>query len=186
MQDCAEEQNYINFLQLERDMGSNDENSSSLINLNNENPTLTEILDSDINPIKQQGKKIKKKKRVDFHSKKRRRNNKMSETNNNNPFNFEEDKKILCLVLEHGPKFGNIAKYFTDRNQNAIKNRYYKQLRFRWDQILGSEYSSLNCKRESERVECRDITQIIDELNFFPEITDLLSKFVQRVHSYFN
>lgn len=53
--------------------------------------------------------------------------------NNNNPFNIEEDKKILSLVLEHGPKFSDIAKYFTDRNQNAIKNRYYKYLRFRWD-----------------------------------------------------
>mgnify|MGYP001808295250 CR=1 FL=1 len=53
---------------------------------------------------------------MEFHYKKKRRNTKMTEMNNNNPFNFEEDKKILNLVLEHGPKFGDMAKYFTDRS----------------------------------------------------------------------
>ncbi|CAD8210055.1 unnamed protein product [Paramecium pentaurelia] len=187
MQDCANEQNYINFLQLEKDVGSYDDNSSLLLHMNHENPSLTQLMELDVTPLNKQGKKIKKKKkRVDFHYKKKRRNNKITDMNNNNPFNIEEDKKILSLVLEHGPKFSDIAKYFTDRNQNAIKNRYYKYLRFRWDKTLGSEYRRLNCKRDTDKVECSDLTQIIDEMNFFPEITDLLSQFVYRVHSYFN
>lgn len=56
---------------------------------------------------------------------------------NNSPFNVEEDRKILSFVLKYGPKFSDIAKCFNDRNHNAIKNRYYKYLRFRWDSILG-------------------------------------------------
>ncbi|CAD8212324.1 unnamed protein product [Paramecium pentaurelia] len=186
MQDCGDQQNYINFLQLENGVGSIDENSSSLLQLNHENPSLTQIINLNGYPLKQQAKKIKKKKRVDFHYKKKRRNIKSTEINNNNPFNVEEDKKILSLVLEHGPKFSDIAKYFNDRNQNAIKNRYYKYLRFKWDYYMGSEYRRLNCKRDNEKVECSDLTQMMDDMNIFPEIKDLLSKFVYTLHSYFN
>ncbi|CAK78314.1 unnamed protein product (macronuclear) [Paramecium tetraurelia] len=186
MQDCKDEQNYLNFLQLEKTVGSIDDNSTSLHQLNHENLSLTYNMNQEVSPLNHQTKRIKKKKRVIFHYKKKRRNTKLIEMNNNNPFTVEEDQKILSLVLKHGPKFGNIIKNFNDRNQNAIKNRYYKYLRFRWDSILGSDYRRLNCKRDSEKVDCSDLTQIIDEMTIFPEFKDLLSQLVYRVHSYFN
>ncbi|CAD8126157.1 unnamed protein product [Paramecium sonneborni] len=187
MQDYAAVYNVINFLQLEKDGGQQEEYSSSHFNFsNNENPSVTQIAaEDDLLPQSHQAKKIKKKKRVDFHYKRRRRNNKNTELNNNTPFNFSEDQKILSLVLEHGPKFSVVSKYFNDRNQNAIKNRYYKYLRFRWDQILGSDYSHLNQRRDDQE-QSQDITKIIEEMNFFPEITNLLSQFVQRVYAQFN
>lgn len=89
---------------------------------------------------------------MDFHYKKKRRNIKTIEINNHNPFNVEEDKKILSLVLQYGPKFDDIAKYFNDRNPNAIKNRYYKYLRFRWDYYMGRYVFCLY------NVECSDLT----------------------------
>ncbi|CAD8161446.1 unnamed protein product [Paramecium octaurelia] len=185
MQDCWDDQNYLNFLQLEKEVGLIDDNSTSLLQLNHENLSRTIIMDLEGCPLNRQAKKIKKRKRVVFHYKKRR-NTKLTGINNNNTFTVEEDKKILSLVLEHGPKFGNIMKNFNDRNQNAIKNRYYKYLRFRWDSILGSDYRRLNCKQDSKKVECSDLTQIIDEMTIFPEFKVLLSQLVYRVHSYFN
>ncbi|CAD8211223.1 unnamed protein product [Paramecium octaurelia] len=186
MQDCAAEQNFMNFLQLEKDGSQFEENSSQLIISNQENPSLTQIADLNLMPSGHQAKKMKKRKRVDFHYKRRRRSNKNSELNNTAPFNFNEDQKILSLVLEHGPKFSVVSRYFNDRNQNAIKNRYYKYLRFRWDQVLGNDYLHLNCRKEGDLYPSQDIEQTIQEMNFFPEVTDILSSFVQRVHSYFN
>ncbi|CAD8124821.1 unnamed protein product [Paramecium sonneborni] len=187
MQDYEAEQNFINFLQLEKYVSQVEEFSScQLILSNQENPFVTQIADQNLLPQNKQAKKIKKKKkRVDFHNKRRRRNNKNIELNNNTPFNFSEDQKILSLVLEHGPKFSVVSKYFIDRNQNAIKNRYYKNLRFRWDQVLGSDFSHLN-SRKNDSVQGQDITQMIEEMNFYPEVTNILSKFIKRVYLHFN
>jgi hypothetical protein len=80
--------------------------------------------------------KKKNKKKYDFHTKKRKKSHKNNELNND-VFSSTEDEKILSLVLELGPRFQLIAKYFSDRSLNAIKNRYYKYLRYRWDGILG-------------------------------------------------
>ncbi|CAD8210632.1 unnamed protein product [Paramecium pentaurelia] len=178
MKDCKAEQNFINFLQLEKDGSQFEEYSSQLIISNQENPSLTQIADLNVMPQNHQAKKIKKKKRVDFHYKRRRRSNKISELNNTTPFNFNEDQKILSLVLEHGPKFSVVSRYFNDRNQNAIKNR--------WDQVLGSDYIHLNCRKEEDQLQSQDMEQIIQGMNFFPEVTNILSSFIQRVHSYFN
>ncbi|CAD8204137.1 unnamed protein product [Paramecium pentaurelia] len=186
MSDCAAQQNFINFLQMENDLSHFEEYSSQLIFSNQENPSLTQIVDQNHIPQSHKAKKIKKKKRVDFHYKRRRRNNKNSELNNTTSFNFEEDQKILSLVLEHGPRFSLVSRYFNDRNQNAIKNRYYKYLRFRWDQILGSDYIHLNYRKEDDQENSEDINQVIQEMNFFPEVTNILSSLVQRVYSHFN
>ncbi|CAD8211710.1 unnamed protein product [Paramecium octaurelia] len=186
MQDCAANQNFLSFLQLEKDLSQVDEYSSQFIFSNQENPSLTQLANLNHVSSSHQAKKIKKKKRVDFHYKRRRRNNKNSELNNQAPFNFDEDQRILSLVLEHGPRFSIVSRYFFDRSQNAIKNRYYKYLRFRWDQILGRDYIHLNCRREDDQKTSEDMEQLIEKMNFFPEVTTILSSFVQRVYSHFN
>ncbi|CAK68489.1 unnamed protein product (macronuclear) [Paramecium tetraurelia] len=65
-------------------------------------------------------------------------------------FTLSEDQKILHLVLTLGPKFKQIAKKITGKSINVIKNRYYRDLRYRWDDVLGNyrEYIHLNVKKE--------------------------------------
>lgn len=43
---------------------------------------------------------------------------------NKNPFTEQEDKTLLELVQNMGPKWVSIAKYFNGRTDNQIKNRY--------------------------------------------------------------
>ncbi|CAD8103859.1 unnamed protein product [Paramecium primaurelia] len=45
-------------------------------------------------------------------------------------FTKDEDKDILKYVLEYGPNFNKIVKYFPGKTMNMIKNRYYKKLRY--------------------------------------------------------
>ncbi|KAM3138980.1 hypothetical protein pb186bvf_008993 [Paramecium bursaria] len=59
-------------------------------------------------------------------------------------FTLLEDQKILELVLAQGPKFNKISKLFPGKTISMVKNRYYKYLRFKWDQILGSQYTFMN------------------------------------------
>ncbi|KAM3136849.1 hypothetical protein pb186bvf_011108 [Paramecium bursaria] len=101
--------------------------------------------------------KIKKKKRIskrfqyNYHKKKKRSVGKVLQVVDNEiqlvkprysacAFSFEEDSKILNQVLRLGPKFYKIAKLFPGKTVSMVKNRYYKYLRFRWEDILGSEY----------------------------------------------
>ncbi|CAD8211215.1 unnamed protein product [Paramecium octaurelia] len=63
-------------------------------------------------------------------------------------FTLSDDQKILHLVLTLGPKFKQIAKKIPGKSINVIKNRYYRDLRYRWDEVLGIEYIHLNVKKE--------------------------------------
>ncbi|CAD8105163.1 unnamed protein product [Paramecium primaurelia] len=63
-------------------------------------------------------------------------------------FTLNEDQKILHLVLTLGPKFKQIAKLIPGKSINALKNRYYRDLRYRWDEVLGKEYIYLNEQKE--------------------------------------
>ncbi|CAD8124823.1 unnamed protein product [Paramecium sonneborni] len=71
----------------------------------------------------------------------------------NRNFTLNEDSKILNLVLQLGPKFKQIAKKIPGKSIKSIKNRYYKYLRYRWDQILGIQYTHLNEKLEETSLE---------------------------------
>ncbi|CAD8153636.1 unnamed protein product [Paramecium octaurelia] len=48
-------------------------------------------------------------------------------------FSLEEDRLILELVLNFGPKFQKIHKHFPGKTLAMVKNRYYKYLRYRWE-----------------------------------------------------
>ena len=56
---------------------------------------------------------------------------------NAHPFSSIEDKRILELVLKIGPKFYKISKSFPGKSVSMVKNRYYKHLRYRWDEVMG-------------------------------------------------
>ncbi|CAD8165438.1 unnamed protein product [Paramecium pentaurelia] len=62
-------------------------------------------------------------------------------------FTIQEDQKLLGFVLMFGPKFKTIQRKMSGRPLNILKNRYYRDLRYRWDEILGEEYAYLNEKK---------------------------------------
>ncbi|CAD8207327.1 unnamed protein product [Paramecium pentaurelia] len=62
-------------------------------------------------------------------------------------FSYLEDKRILELVIQLGPNFNKIVKYFPGKTMNMIKNRYYKKLRYnKEDYLSGKELTKTNNK----------------------------------------
>ncbi|CAK68688.1 unnamed protein product (macronuclear) [Paramecium tetraurelia] len=84
---------------------------------------------------------------------------------NAHPFSNVEDKRILELVLKIGPKFYKISKSFPGKSVSMVKNRYYKYLRYRWDQVMGSEYSHMNSLPEDQPCESQRSNDINYELD---------------------
>ncbi|CAK69727.1 unnamed protein product (macronuclear) [Paramecium tetraurelia] len=84
-------------------------------------------------------KKQKKKNEYDYHRKKRRCADGTNSKKSGKKFSLEDDKRILQLVLNNGPKFQRIHRHFHGKTLAMVKNRYYKYLRFRWE-ILGQQY----------------------------------------------
>ncbi|CAD8104589.1 unnamed protein product [Paramecium primaurelia] len=87
---------------------------------------------------------------------------------NAHPFSNIEDKRILELVLKIGPKFYKISKSFPGKSVSMVKNRYYKYLRYRWDEVMGSEYRHMNSLPEDQNFESQNgfrSNDINDELD---------------------
>ncbi|CAK66694.1 unnamed protein product (macronuclear) [Paramecium tetraurelia] len=62
-------------------------------------------------------------------------------------FSYLEDKRILELVIQLGPNFNKIVKYFPGKTMNMIKNRYYKKLRYNKEEYLSDmEFKKTNHK----------------------------------------
>ncbi|CAD8210040.1 unnamed protein product [Paramecium octaurelia] len=59
-------------------------------------------------------------------------------------FTIQEDQKLLGFILTFGPKFKIIQRKMSGRPLNILKNRYYRDLRYRWDEVLGEEFAHLN------------------------------------------
>ncbi|CAK81211.1 unnamed protein product (macronuclear) [Paramecium tetraurelia] len=59
-------------------------------------------------------------------------------------FTIQEDQKLLGFILMFGPKFKTIQRRMSGRPLNILKNRYYRDLRYRWDEVLGEEFAHLN------------------------------------------
>ncbi|CAD8114400.1 unnamed protein product [Paramecium primaurelia] len=108
----------------------------------------------------------KRRRRQAVHDKRRKRpiSKKINRKHHAIPFNYQEDRQILLLVLEVGPKFYKIAKNFPGRTLSMVKNRYYKTLRFQWDVILGQEYGYMNAQ----------VTEIQNQQNieYFDDVYD--------------
>ncbi|CAD8112925.1 unnamed protein product [Paramecium primaurelia] len=62
-------------------------------------------------------------------------------------FTIQEDQKLLGFILKYGPKFKLIQRKMSGRPLNILKNRYYRDLRYRWDEVLGTEFIHLNEKK---------------------------------------
>ncbi|CAK84126.1 unnamed protein product (macronuclear) [Paramecium tetraurelia] len=128
--------------------------------------------DSQINN-NEQPKKIKKKNKFDYHRKKRRSSDASNTKKSSQKFTLEEDKLILQLVLNVGPKFQKIHKHFPGKTLAMVKNRYYKYLRYRWE-ILGQNYKHLSLPQDSYENLCEQQKIISDQLE--EEKSDLIAQ----------
>ncbi|CAD8046101.1 unnamed protein product [Paramecium sonneborni] len=168
---------------------TSNENLPILIHLDDPLPSQTDFLDLFLQTLPKTKKKIARRKKCDFHTKKRKKVNKKKLIfEKHTPFTIEEDEKILNLVIEHGPRFQIISQFFLDRSQNAVKNRYYKFLRYNWDLILGDHYQHLNYINEDENAQHQinqDLTNFLESMNFYPEVTNIIRNFITQVDNHF-
>ncbi|CAD8102634.1 unnamed protein product [Paramecium sonneborni] len=111
-----------------------------------------------------QPKKIKKKNKYDYHRKKRRSSDASNSKKISQKFTLEEDKLILQLVLNVGPKFQKIHKHFPGKTLAMVKNRYYKYLRYRWE-VLGQNYKHLSVHQDSYENLCELQKIVRDQLD---------------------
>ncbi|CAD8126161.1 unnamed protein product [Paramecium sonneborni] len=91
-------------------------------------------------------------------------------------FNLNEDQKILRLVLLIGPKFKKIAKQIPGKSINNIKNRYYRNLRYRWDEILGNQYTHLNQQQEKPT-----LVSLVTNSQLHQEFTNILIPMFSKI-----
>ncbi|KAH0794863.1 Myb-like DNA-binding domain containing protein [Histomonas meleagridis] len=50
----------------------------------------------------------------------------------NDPWTFEEDHLLVDKFAEYGPRWNKIAKFFTNRSDNSLRNRWQLMLR-QWE-----------------------------------------------------
>ncbi|CAD8046083.1 unnamed protein product [Paramecium sonneborni] len=82
-----------------------------------------------------------KNKLIRYSTKRKKDLKRKKQRNRGKQFTLEEDKRLLSYILKKGPKFHKFSRYFPGKTTNVLKNRYYKSLRFIWDQILGKIYT---------------------------------------------
>ncbi|CAD8102158.1 unnamed protein product [Paramecium sonneborni] len=124
-----------------------------------------------------QPKKIKKKNKYDYHRKKRRSSDASNSKKSGQKFTPEEDKLILQLVLNVGPKFQKIHKHFPGKTLAMVKNRYYKYLRYKWE-VLGQNYKHLSVQQDSYENLCE--LQKVVSVQLDEEKSDLISQIISR------
>ncbi|CAD8140233.1 unnamed protein product [Paramecium octaurelia] len=111
--------------------------------------------------------------------------------NRGKQFTLEEDQRLLNYILRKGPKFHKFARYFPGKTTNMLKNRYYKSLRFKWDQVLGNQYQHLNPSSEElipimAQESSPFMFDELIQLKLFPEAEDLLSNFIGNLSQTFS
>ncbi|CAD8108398.1 unnamed protein product [Paramecium primaurelia] len=122
-------------------------------------------------------KKQKKKNEYDYHRKKRRGMDGSNTKKSGQRFTEEEDRLILQLVLNNGPKFQKIHRHFPGKTLAMVKNRYYKHLRFRWE-LLGQNYKHLSVPQEQLETLCEQQKKVSNILN--AEKDDLITQIISR------
>ncbi|CAD8137844.1 unnamed protein product [Paramecium pentaurelia] len=180
----------ISLSQLSKEIDeTSNENQPMLIYLDGPQPSQTDSLDLVLQCLPKTKKRIARRKKCDFHTKKRKKMNKKNlNFEKHTPFTFEEDEKILNLVIEHGPRFQIISKFFLDRSQNAVKNRYYKFLRYNWDLILGSNYQHFNYVIEDDiryQEKSEELNNFLESMNLYPEVTNIMRNLITQVDNHF-
>jgi hypothetical protein len=81
-------------------------------------------------------------------------------------FTDEEDRKLISLYKQHGPKWATIAKYYTNRTADMIKNRFHSSIKKKLFLDISEKYSDLKeyrgdeliiAKQESSDDSCKSI-----------------------------
>ncbi|CAD8138596.1 unnamed protein product [Paramecium pentaurelia] len=110
-------------------------------------------------------------------------------------FQLEEDIKLLNLVHQHGRQFSRIVKQFPKRTVSMLKNRYYKNLRYRWEELMGIEYTQNEYESKTENqvnrksgdnnfVKHQDLINMIPDSYSCPIICDMLSTFITKMDQF--
>ncbi|KAM3142129.1 hypothetical protein pb186bvf_005783 [Paramecium bursaria] len=111
-------------------------------------------------------------------------------------FTFDEDVKILHFVLKQGPKFHKICKRFNGKTMSVVKNRYYKNLRFRWSEILGSDYAHLDVhppstdyfneyqeSHEQQNTHSTEMISYVEDIEFESDVMGPLQRLIHGLQS---
>ncbi|CAD8076548.1 unnamed protein product [Paramecium sonneborni] len=110
-------------------------------------------------------------------------------------FHYEEDIKLLNLLHQHGRQFSKIVKQFPRRTINMLKNRYYKNLRYRWEELLGIEYTENDIEQKTENqldvtyqnnqlLNHQDLINMIPNSYSCPIICGMLSQFITKMDQF--
>ncbi|CAD8054320.1 unnamed protein product [Paramecium sonneborni] len=110
-------------------------------------------------------------------------------------FQYEEDIRLLNLVHEHGRQFSRIVKQFPKRTVSMLKNRYYKNLRYRWEELLGIEYTENEDEQktlnqvevsytDNQFVNQQDLINMIPNSYSCPIICGMLSQFITKMDQF--
>ncbi|KAM3142123.1 hypothetical protein pb186bvf_005777 [Paramecium bursaria] len=79
-------------------------------------------------------------------------------------FSLQDNQKILQMVLKIGPKFKKIARAVGGKPMGLVKNHFYKNLRYRWEEILGDRaYRVYNTPRVPH-IDYKEIDDIYEDL----------------------
>jgi len=61
-------------------------------------------------------------------------------------FTDDEDKKLISLYKQHGPKWATIAKYYPNRTADMIKNRFHSSIKKKLFLDISDSYTDLKVK----------------------------------------
>ncbi|CAD8210850.1 unnamed protein product [Paramecium octaurelia] len=130
-------------------------------------------------------------KRIQYNiNRKQKKKNKQKEQSGKgqsmSQFTKDEDDRVLRLVQELGPKFMKIAPFFPNKSYSMVKNRYYKHLRDKQQDIckmscdLKIEQESLSYK-PNEKLD--ELNKLIHSINLSPELISLTQTFLQHIQN---
>lgn len=66
---------------------------------------------------------------------------------NNQPWNYEDDRLLVEKYAELGPKWNKIAKYFHNRSDNSIRNRWQLIIR-QWERKQQQNQQQIQIERQ--------------------------------------
>jgi hypothetical protein len=89
---------------------------------------------------------------------------------------IEEDYKIYVLYSYLGGKWSKIAKYFSNRTENSIKNRFYSSLRKLYsEKVKVNNIKNEKCNLKSSSVGIKELKQL------FPVAKEMLAEKIMIV-----
>ncbi|CAD8140240.1 unnamed protein product [Paramecium octaurelia] len=138
---------------------------------------------------KGQESKNKKKKKLRYKISNKRKAKKIK------GFQIDEDIRLLESVLKYGRQFSRLVKLFPKRTVSMLKNRYYKNLRYRWEELLGIVYDEEyeenfiddgSVNQSIEQIDHRSLIKMLPESYSCPKIRDMLECLITRVNVILN